>query len=49
MIQPQTSTTTQLTGDAPPNQTLYINNLNEKVKIEGIEKIFLFKMLIMIF
>jgi U2 small nuclear ribonucleoprotein B'' len=24
-----------LTGDIPPNQTIYIKNLNEKVKKEG--------------
>ncbi|XP_074333061.1 protein DETOXIFICATION 44, chloroplastic-like isoform X1 [Apium graveolens] len=26
---------TMLTGDIPPNQTIYIKNLNEKVKKEG--------------
>lgn len=24
-----------ITGDIPPNQTIYIKNLNEKVKKEG--------------
>ena len=24
-----------LSGDIPPNQTIYVNNLNEKVKKEG--------------
>jgi hypothetical protein len=24
-----------LSGDIPPNQTIYLNNLNEKVKKEG--------------
>ena len=35
MIQSQINT---ITEDAAPNQTLYVNNLNEKVKIEGIKK-----------
>ena len=31
------STTTFLTEDIVPNQTLYINNINDKVKIDGID------------
>jgi len=40
------STTTTTTAEVPPNETLYVNNLNEKVKKEGescvnLEEIFL--------
>ena len=39
------STTTTTTAEVPPNETLYVNNLNEKVKKEGesgvnLEKLF---------
>ena len=27
-------------GDVPPNMTIYINNLNEKTKLEGINNLF---------
>jgi U2 small nuclear ribonucleoprotein B'' len=34
-----------LTGDIPPNQTIYVKNLNEKVKKEGILYLLYFNVL----
>lgn len=31
-----TSVIQQITNDLLPNQTLYVNNLNEKIKVDGI-------------